>query len=103
MAGNHTNGGANNGSINIGTMNVPLSETGMPPVDVINDRVGRSNIKPLNLFPETTDPQVGDISTPPATMHFPLSLRQWYPRESSNSPLINILRFRINCARYRPK
>ncbi|XP_060960937.1 uncharacterized protein LOC133031455 [Cannabis sativa] len=70
MAGNQTNGGANNGSISIGMMNVPLSGARTPPVDVVNGGVGRSNIRPLNLFPETGGPQVGETSTPPATMHF---------------------------------
>uniref|UniRef100_A0A803Q2T0 Retrotransposon gag domain-containing protein n=1 Tax=Cannabis sativa TaxID=3483 RepID=A0A803Q2T0_CANSA len=67
MAGKQTNGDNNTGSINVGTMNVPLLGNGTALVNTIDGGVGRTTITPLNLFPEIAD-DAREMSTPAATV-----------------------------------
>uniref|UniRef100_A0A803NFD7 Uncharacterized protein n=1 Tax=Cannabis sativa TaxID=3483 RepID=A0A803NFD7_CANSA len=67
MATNQTN--KNTGSFNFGTMNVPLLGDGTNLTNTINGGVGRTNVTPLNLFPEITG-HVGETSTPTATVGY---------------------------------
>ncbi|KAM6578232.1 hypothetical protein CsatB_030069 [Cannabis sativa] len=70
MAANQTN--RNTGFFNVGTMLVPLPGDGANLTDTINGAVGRTNVTPLNLFPETVG-HVGETSTPTTIVgHFTL-------------------------------